>query len=142
MNASKEKELSRVGAVAERLGVSPSTIKYYEELGLVQPEARSPGGFRLYGEEEVERLERILRMKGIGYSLAAIRELLSVRDAAQEADKATILATVAERLKDREREVTARIRRMQEDLKRAEALREELQRDVALCERRLTEIKH
>ena len=131
-----------MGEVAERLGVSPRTIKYYEELGLVEPEARSPGGFRLYGEEEVLRLERILRMKGMGYSLAAIRELLAVRDAAREADKATILATVAERLKDREREVTARIRRMQEDLKRAEALREELQRDVVLCERRLEEIKH
>ena len=141
MNASS-KELARVGEVAERLGVSPRTIKYYEELGLVEPEARSPGGFRLYGEEDVLRLERILRMKGMGYSLAAIRELLAVRDAAREADKATILATVAERLKDREREVTARIRRMQEDLKRAEALREELQRDVALCERRLKEIKH
>jgi len=140
MNATKE--LARVGEVAERLGVSPRTIKYYEELGLVEPEARSPGGFRLYGEEDVLRLERILRMKGIGYSLAAIRELLAVRDAAREADKATILATATERLKDREREVTARIRRMQEDLKRAEALREELQRDVALCERRLEEIEH
>jgi DNA-binding transcriptional MerR regulator len=140
MNASKEKELSRVGAVAERLGVSPRTIKYYEELGLVQPEARSPGGFRLYGEEEVERLERILRMKGIGYSLATIRELLAVRDAAQEADKATVLREVTGRLKERERESTARIQRMQDDLKRAEALREELRRDIALCERRIKEL--
>jgi DNA-binding transcriptional MerR regulator len=140
MNASKEKELSRVGAVAERLGVSPRTIKYYEELGLVQPEARSPGGFRLYGEEEVERLERILRMKGIGYSLATIRELLAVRDAAQEADKATVLREVTGRLKERERESTARIQRMQDDLKRAEALREELRRDIALCEKRIKEL--
>lgn len=140
MNASKEKELSRVGAVAERIGVSPRTIKYYEELGLVQPEARSPGGFRLYGEEEVERLERILRMKGIGYSLATIRELLAVRDAAQEADKATVLREVTGRLKERERESTARIQRMQDDLKRAEALREELRRDIALCERRIKEL--
>lgn len=140
MNASKEKELSRVGAVAERLGVSPRTIKYYEELGLVQPEARSPGGFRLYGEEEMERLERILRMKGIGYSLATIRELLAVRDAAQEADKATVLREVTGRLKERERESTARIQKMQDDLKRAEALREELRRDIALCERRIKEL--
>jgi DNA-binding transcriptional MerR regulator len=140
MNASKEKELLRVGAVAERLGVSPRTIKYYEELGLVQPEARSPGGFRLYGGEEVERLERILRMKGIGYSLATIRELLAVRDAAQEADKATVLREVMGRLKERERESTARIQRMQDDLKRAEALREDLRRDIALCERRIKEL--
>ncbi len=140
MDTSKERELARVGAVAERLGVSPRTVKYYEELGLVQPEARSPGGFRLYGEEEVERLERILRMKGIGYSLATISELLAVRDAAQEADKVTVLREVAERLKDRERESTAHIQRMQDDLKRAEALREELRRDIALCQRRIKEL--
>jgi DNA-binding transcriptional MerR regulator len=140
MNASGERELSRVGEVAERLGVSPRTIKYYEELGLVQPESRSSGGFRLYGEEEVRRLERILRMKGIGYSLATIRELLAVRDAAQEADKVTVLREVAGRLKDREQEATAHIRRMQDDLKRAEALREELRRDIALCERRIKEL--
>src|SRR3954470_17124897 len=140
MNAAKERKLSRVGEVAERLGVSPRTIKYYEELGLVQPEGRSPGGFRLYGEEEVQRLERILQMKGIGYSLATIRELLAVRDAAQEADKVTVLREVAGRLKDREQEATVRIRRMQDDLERAEALREELRHDIALCERRIREL--
>lgn len=140
MNASRERELSRVGEVAEQLGVSPRTIKYYEEIGLVQPEARSSGGFRLYGEEEVRRLERILRMKGIGYSLAAIRELLAVRDAAQEADKVTLLREVAGRLQEREREATVRIRRIRDDLKQAEALREELRRDIALCERRVGEL--
>ena len=139
MKASKE--LVRVGEVAERLGVSPRTIKYYEELGLVEPEARSSGGFRLYGEDDVLRLERILRMKGIGYSLAAIRELLSVRDAAQEADKATVLRTAAENLKDREREVAARIQQVREDLKRAETLREELLRDIALCEERIEKLE-
>src|ERR671929_2249823 len=120
MKASKE--LSRVGEVAERLGVSPRTIKYYEELGLVEPEARSPGGFRLYGEEDVLRLERILRMKGIGYSLAAIRELLAVRDAARDADKATILRTSTKHLKEQKQEVAERIQQMHEELERAETL--------------------
>jgi DNA-binding transcriptional MerR regulator len=138
MNAAKES--SRVGEVAGRLGVSPRTIKYYEEIGLVAPEGRSQGGFRLYGEREVDRLERILRMKGMGYSLAAIREILAVRDAAQEADKVTVLRTATEHLKQREREVVDRIRRMREDLQRAETLREELRRDIALCERRLREL--
>jgi DNA-binding transcriptional MerR regulator len=126
--------------VAERLGVSPRTVKYYEELGLVEPEARSLGGFRLYGEEDVQRLERILRMKGIGYSLATIRELLAVRDAAQEADKVTLLKEVAGRLKERERDATVRIKQIQNDLKQAEALREELRHDIALCERRIGEL--
>lgn len=132
--------LSRVGEVAENLGVSPRTIKYYEEIGLVEPEERSPGGFRLYGEREVERLGRILKMKSMGYSLAAIREILTVRDAAQEADKVTVLRTATEHLREREREVEERIRRMREDLKKAETLRQDLQRDIALCGRRLREL--
>jgi DNA-binding transcriptional MerR regulator len=134
------KGLSRVGEVAERFGVSPRTIKYYEELGLVEPEERSQGGFRLYGEREVERIERILRMKGMGYSLAAIREILAVRDAAQEADKVTVLRTATEHLKEREREAAGRILRMREDLAQAETLRKDLERDIALCERRLREL--
>src|SRR5215212_5940427 len=114
------KESIRVGEVAERLGVSPRTIKYYEEIGLVGPERRSQGGFRLYGEREVDQLERILRMKGMGYSLAAIREILAVREAAQEADKVIILRTATEHLKERERDAAERIRKMREDLERAE----------------------
>src|SRR5919202_2274144 len=107
MNAGSE--LEGVGEIAERLGVSPRTIKYYEELGLIRPETRSPGGFRLYGKEGVEQLERILKMKSIGYSLAAIRELLAAREAAQEADKVTVLRTATEHLREREREASERV---------------------------------
>ncbi len=138
MNAAEE--LRRVGEVAEDLGVSPRTIKYYEEIGLVEPEKRSRGGFRLYGERDLERLRRILRMKGMGYSLRAIREILAVRDAAREADRVTVLRTATEHLKESEREVAGRIGQMREDLERAETLREELRRDIALCERRLREL--
>jgi len=138
MNA--EGRLIRVGEVAERLEVSPRTVKYYEELGLVEPEERSTGGFRLYGRREIERLERILRMKSIGYSLAAIRELLAVRDTAQEADRVTVLRTATEHLREREREASERMLKIREDLRRAESLREELERDIALCERRIREL--
>jgi DNA-binding transcriptional MerR regulator len=132
--------LIRVGEVAERLEVSPRTIKYYEEIGLVEPEERSAGGFRLYGGREIERLERILKMKSIGYSLAAIRELLAVRDAAQEADRVTVLRRATEHLREREREASERVLKIREDLGRAEALREELERDIELCERRIREL--
>lgn len=137
----KPKELSQIGGVADRLGVSTRTIKYYEELGLVSPENRSPGGFRLYNASDVERLQRILRLKGMGFSLAAIREFLSVRDAAQEATRERVLAETTEHLKAREREVEERIAKTREDLKSAEALREELRRDISLCETRMRELK-
>jgi DNA-binding transcriptional MerR regulator len=135
-----EGRLIRVGEVAERLEVSPRTVKYYEELGLVEPGERSTGGFRLYGSREIERLERILRMKSIGYSLAAIRELLAVRDTAQEADRVTVLRTATQHLREREREASERVLKIREDLQRAEALRRELERDIALCERRMREL--
>jgi DNA-binding transcriptional MerR regulator len=79
-------------------------------------------------------------MKSIGYSLAAIRELLAVRDRAQEADKVTVLGTAAEHLREREREASERVLKIREDLRRAESLREELGRDIALCERRMREL--
>ena len=138
MNA--DGRLIRVGEVAERLEVSPRTVKYYEELGLVEPEERSTGGFRLYGSREIARLERILKMKSMGYSLAAIRELLAVRDRAQEADRVTVLRTAAEHLKEREREASERVLKIRGDLEHAESLREELERDIALCERRMREL--
>lgn len=141
MSASDPKELSQIGEVAERLGVSPRTIKYYEELALVAPKERSPGGFRLYGSADIERLERILRLKGMGFSLAAIREFLAVRDAAQEATREKILAETTEHLRAREREVAARIEKVRQDLESAEALRQELQHDIALCERRMSELR-
>ena len=134
-------ELSQIGGVAERLGVSTRTIKYYEELGLVSPENRSPGGFRLYNASDIERLRRILRLKGMGFSLAAIREFLAVRDAAQEATRERVLAETTEHLRSREREVAQRIAKTREDLKSAEALREELRRDISLCESRMRELK-
>lgn len=141
MSASDPKELSQIGEVADHLGVSPRTIKYYEELGLVAPRERSPGGFRLYGTADVERLERILRLKGMGFSLGAIREFLAVRDAAQEATREKILAETTEHLRAREREVATRIEKVREDLESAEEMRRELQRDIALCEQRMRELK-
>jgi DNA-binding transcriptional MerR regulator len=141
LNASS-KHLSQIGEVADRLGVSPRTIKYYEELGLVAPEERSPGGFRLYGHSDLERLERILRLKGMGFSLAAIREFLAVRDAAQEATRDAILKETTGHLKAREQELAARIDKLRNDLQSAEALRSELQHDIALCEARLRQLRH
>lgn len=130
-------ELSQIGAVAKRLEVSPRTIKYYEELGLVEPRERSLGGFRLYGERDVSRLERILRLKGLGFSLSAIREILAVRDEAQEATRATVLHESIGRLEERERAVGRRIQELSEDLRSAESLRNELKQDIALCRQRL-----
>lgn len=73
-------EMQQIGEVAEHLGLSLRTIRYYEEEGLVTPTKRTEGGFRLYAEEDVERLALVKRMKPLGFSVQEMRELLTARD--------------------------------------------------------------
>lgn len=69
-----------IGEVAERVGLSLRTIRYYEEIGLIAPSARSQGGFRLYLEADVARLQLVKDMKPLGFSLDEMRDLLGVLD--------------------------------------------------------------
>ena len=70
----------RIGQLKERSGVPIKTIRYYEELGLIQAAARTEGGFRLFGEEAVQRLAFIKRSQTLGLSLAEIGEILQIHD--------------------------------------------------------------
>jgi MerR family transcriptional regulator, copper efflux regulator len=69
-----------IGEVAERLGLSHRTLRHYDEVGLVPPSGRTEGGFRLYGERDVERLLLIRRMKPLGFALEEMGQLLAVVD--------------------------------------------------------------
>lgn len=71
----------QIGEVADRTGLSLRTIRYYEEVGLVVPSARSQGGFRLYSDSDVERLDLVRRMKPLGFQLDEMRQLLTILDA-------------------------------------------------------------
>ncbi|HSK54651.1 MAG TPA: MerR family transcriptional regulator [Jiangellales bacterium] len=71
----------QIGEVAERTGLSLRTIRYYEEVGLVRPSARTPGGFRLYTEPDVARLNLVKRMKPLEFALDEVRDLLASLDA-------------------------------------------------------------
>lgn len=73
--------LSQIGEVAERLGLSLRTIRYYEEVGVVTPSARSAGGFRLYSEADVARLVLVKWMKPLDFTLDQMREVLEALDA-------------------------------------------------------------
>src|SRR5580692_3828692 len=60
---------------AARLGVTPRTLKYYEELGIVVP-SRSGGRYRLYEPADLDKLARALRLRSLGFSLNAITAML------------------------------------------------------------------
>jgi DNA-binding transcriptional MerR regulator len=83
----------RIEAVAQRTGLTKRTIRYYEEIGLLSPSCRSDGGFRLFSDADVARLERINALKdSAGLTLAEIHELLeaeSVRERIRERYRAT-----------------------------------------------------
>lgn len=70
----------QIGEVATRTELSLRTIRYYEEVGLVSPSSRTSGGFRLYSEADVERLELVKRMKPLDFSLEDMGALLQVVD--------------------------------------------------------------
>ena len=76
-----EPSLLRIGTVARRCGVSTRTLRYYEEMGLLRPVDTTEGGFRLYDEAIVERVQKIMRLKDVlHFTLDEIRETLDADD--------------------------------------------------------------
>ena len=72
----EETSTYRVGELAKRAGKTVRTIHFYEELGLLQPSDRSPGGFRLYTDNALERIHWIEQIQQLGFSLTDIRSFL------------------------------------------------------------------
>lgn len=73
--------LLQIGEAAERTQLTQRTLRYYEEKGLLPAPSRMDGGFRLYSESDLERLERIKTLKDLlGFSLAEIKEMLDAED--------------------------------------------------------------
>ena len=67
----------QIGEVSQRTGLTQRALRYYESLGLLQPPTRMEGGFRLYSDQDVSRLDRIVELKQLlGFSLAEIRQVI------------------------------------------------------------------
>ncbi len=69
-----------ISVVSEMLGIHPQTLRLYEREGFIKPK-RSGGNTRLYSEEDVEKLEMILRLtRELGINLAGVEVILSMRE--------------------------------------------------------------
>src|SRR5512142_2641852 len=68
----------KVGELARRTGLTVRTLHHYDEIGLLSPSRRSPAGYRLYGEDDVARLQRIVSLRQLGFTLEQIAENLSL----------------------------------------------------------------
>jgi Zn(II)-responsive transcriptional regulator len=69
-----------IGQLAKRAGVAIDTVRYYERNRLLDPAGRLESGYRRYGDTELKRLRFIRRAKALGFTLAEIRELLSLSE--------------------------------------------------------------
>ena len=73
-------KLTQIGALAEQLGITTRTIRYYEEIGLMGKIDRRGGSTRSYNNDDILRLKFILKMKALGISLKEIQELSDIFD--------------------------------------------------------------
>ena len=69
-----------VSKLANQVGLSPDAIRYYERIGMLPHPERTPAGYRLYGEDAVERVRFVKGVQRLGLRLSEIRELLDIRD--------------------------------------------------------------
>jgi len=117
----------QIGEVAERTSLSLRTIRYYGEVGLAPPSARSQGGFRLYAERDVKRLLLIKRLKPLDFSLEEMGDLLALLDDLRAAPEGSPeQANLEGRLALYRTIAEQRIDTLRTQLESAEALVEEL----------------
>ncbi|MDE8670882.1 MerR family transcriptional regulator [Pseudarthrobacter sp. H3Y2-7] len=88
-----------IGELAERTGLSLRTIRHYDDVGLLPATARTDGGFRVFSEDDFERLMVIKQMKPLGFSLEEMAEILALLAAPEGAapERSVTLAGFLER---------------------------------------------
>src|SRR5215475_3804791 len=104
--AVQEKTLS-LKEMVKRSGATPRTIRFYEEVGLICPVGRTPGGHRLYSELELDKLGFIADLRDAGLSIEEIKELFELRHAMGSAKEGS--TRVARRLNEKIDELRRRM---------------------------------
>ncbi|MBE9118746.1 MerR family transcriptional regulator [Lusitaniella coriacea LEGE 07157] len=89
----------KIGDLANKVGLSVRTLRYYDELGLLKPSKRTDVGHRLYLEGDVIRLQQIVSLRQLGFSLEEIKACLEKPDFSPVATIQTHLAKLCEQIK-------------------------------------------
>lgn len=113
--------MRNIGEAARAADLPTKTVRYYADVGLVAPRARSGSGYRLYSDEEIEKLVFIRRARRFGFSIEACRELL---DLYADEDRASA---------DVKRIASAHLSAIDAQMRELQALRDELGALVDAC---------
>jgi DNA-binding transcriptional MerR regulator len=106
----------RIGEVAQRSGVSVKTIRYYEDIGVLDPPQRTTSGYRDYDDNVLERLSFVRSAQTIGLKLGEIREIVAFH-ARGETPCAHVVALIDHRSAELSRRI-AELERMKAELSR------------------------
>jgi MerR family transcriptional regulator, copper efflux regulator len=117
----------QIGELAKRTTLTVDAIRFYEKRRLLPEPARTAGRFRLYATDDIERLNFVRQMHGLGFSLREIKELTDLR-----VHKVEACESVRDLLKKKLEEVRRKIREI-------EQLEAELVKDLKKCNK---ELKH
>jgi MerR family transcriptional regulator, copper efflux regulator len=99
----------RIGELAEQAGISTKAIRYYEQIGILPPSARTASGYRTYDEAALRRLGFVRAAQAVGLTLGEIRQVIAFRD-----DGQAPCAHVTGLLQRHAAELDARIRELQQ----------------------------
>jgi len=99
----------RIGELAQKAGVTPRTIRYYENLGLLNPSEREGSGFRYYTETELAKLQKIDCLKSLGLTLEEITTVIDLyfEDSTGLRGKQKVLSILQTHLRETDEKITA-----------------------------------
>ena len=137
----------RIGEVAEQTGLTPRTIRYYEEIGLLGPggsesEPRQQGKHRCYSSADVERIAEIVRLRDLlGLSLDQLSQLVEAETARAEIRREIKGVEDPERKRElitqAHGHITTQLTLVRSRVRELSRLEQELTERLALCEQRL-----
>ena len=110
-----------IGTLSRRTGTKVQTIRYYEQIGLMNEPGRTSGGQRRYVEADLDRLAFIRHSRQLGFALVAIRELLALAD--QPNQSCADADSIAQR----------QLKHVEQRILRLQALKKELKRMITEC---------
>jgi DNA-binding transcriptional MerR regulator len=122
--------MHHIGQVAEVVGVSLRAIRHYEDVGLAPPSGRSLGGFRLYTDEDIERLCLVKQIKPLDFSLEEIRAALDARSQLRRGVTGPRRLAALESLRSFATRAEDRCRRRDQELSAARELTAALRREL------------
>ncbi|HUW42116.1 MAG TPA: MerR family transcriptional regulator [Rectinemataceae bacterium] len=112
MGSETEAKTYRIGELAAAFGVTCRTVRYYEELGLLEPAERGDGGHRRYSARNAIHLKRIQQLKDYGLTLADIKELFDL--AREDRSGERVRRKLAEKYREKLEEAVRRKRALED----------------------------